>query len=80
MEREPGMTAAERLAERNDVILAIADTDAKLRRLFTEGKSYRAVAECRELLDIRNAQAATLIALGGQPAPAPHDLPKEVAV
>lgn len=75
------MTARERLEERNDVIASIQDVDDKLRSLFGAGKSYRAVAECRELLDIRNDLCATLHAMGGQPGPAPLDIPPtEVAV
>lgn len=75
------MTAAEKLEERNDVMLALADTDAKLAALFTGDPSYRVAAECRELLDIRLELADTLTAMGGQPGPAPVDLSeKAVAV
>lgn len=70
------MTAAEKLEQRNDIMLALADTDAKLRSLFSGGTSYRAVAEARELLDIRADQAEVAVALGCQPSPVPHDLPK----
>lgn len=64
------MSAAERMQERNDIILTIRDIDDRLTALYSE-QSYRSAAECRELLDIRNDQCATLIALGGQPGPAP---------
>lgn len=76
------MTAAERLDARNDVILSIADIDEKLSGLFTGTTSYRAVAEARELLDIRLELAVDLIAMGGQPGPAPVQLSggKAVAV
>jgi hypothetical protein len=74
------MSAAEKLDERNDVMLALADTDEKLKALFTEGGSYRVVAECRELLDIRAELADTLIAMGGQPGPAPIQLPEPAVV
>jgi hypothetical protein len=66
------VTAAERLAERNQVIAALADVDAKIRSYIKGGKpSYRNASACRELLDIRSDLAATLISLGGQPSPPP---------
>jgi hypothetical protein len=69
------MSAAERLDERNDVMIALADIDAKLTERFGDKPSYRSAAECRELLDIRDELAATLISMGGQPGPAPVSLP-----
>jgi hypothetical protein len=66
------VTAAEKLAERNEVFRALADIDMKITALITaQNRSRRAASECRELLDIRSDLAASLISLGGQPGRAP---------
>lgn len=65
------MSAAEKLAERNDIIIALADTDQKLAEALSGQHTYRKVGECRELLGIRQDQADALIALGGEPGPTP---------
>lgn len=66
------MTAAERLAERNDVILALRDCDDKIGDVLVHGdKSLRAAAACRELFGIRDSLCDELIALGGNPGPNP---------
>lgn len=58
-----GLTASERLAERNDILTVINQIDSELNVLGAV-KSRRSAALCREMLDTRAVLACELSGLG----------------
>lgn len=58
-----GLTASERLAERNDILTVINQIDSELNALGAV-KSRRSAALCREMLDTRAELSIELKVLG----------------
>lgn len=65
------MSAADRLALRNDLIALLAELDERLTYLAAEKSSNRVAAEFRVLLEKRNEVTDFLKELNVEPAPMP---------
>lgn len=74
------MRASEKLAARNEAFVRLASIDVELRATFDLDPSLRSAGAARKLLTERAKWADRVIALNGQPGPAPVNAPQAQAV